>query len=125
MAANINPVRQPEIDPDLEVPFLDKHLVKIAFAVSTFALMIFSPLSLFFGAASGFALHYSIAPELTVSGEKEIITLPNTVFSIVGAVGAFVKVSPAGAAGGFVFQVIPLLSSFAIGSTIYRAFKSC
>jgi hypothetical protein len=124
MAVNLNLVGQQQIDPDREVPFLDKHLFKIAFAVSTFALMIFSPLSLFLGAASGFALHYSIAPELTLSGENEIITLSNTVFSIVGAVGAFVKISPAGTAGGFLFQMIPLLSSFAIGSTVYRAFKS-
>ncbi len=124
MVANVNQVRLPQIEVLPEVPFIDKHFTKIAFAVASFVLMIFSPLFLFLGAASGLALQHSIEPELTVRDQEEIITLSNTVFSIVGAFAALIRMLPAGAAGGIVFQSIPLIASFAVGSTIYRGFKS-
>lgn len=125
MAANVNPARQPRIEAEPEVPFIDKHFTKIAFAVSALVLLIFSPLFLFLGATSGLALHYSVEPDLAVGDPNEIITLANSIFAIVGAMAALIRMLPAGAAGGFTFQSIPLIASFAIGSTIYRAFKSC
>ena len=125
MAANVNQARLPRVDAEPEIPFIDKHFTKIAFAVSTLVLMIFSPLFLFLGAASGLALHYSVEPDLTVRDQNEIVTLCNSIFAIVGAMAALIRMLPAGAAGGFTFQSIPLVASFAIGSTIYHAFKSC
>jgi hypothetical protein len=125
MAANVNPAQPVLAVATTEVPFLDQHFAKIAFAISTLVLLLFSPLYFFLGSAAGFALHQSIEPNLRVRGENEIITIPHSVFSIVGAVAALIRLLPAGAEGGLIFRAVPLVASFAIGSTVYRALKTC
>jgi len=128
MAANVNPIQVPQVRrvvATTDVPFIDQHFAKLAFAVATAVLVIFSSFYLFLGAAAGLALHHSIEPNLKVDGESEIVTISNTTVAIVGAFAALLKIFPAGAAGGLVFQSIPLIASFAVGSTIYRAFRCC
>jgi len=107
-----------------EENFCDAHFAKIAFAVSTVALLILAPLNLFLGAAVGAGLHYYFEPQLRLKPDDKIVTLPNTIFAIVGAMAALVGLTPAGAMGGFLFQAIPFLTSLAVGSTGYRAAAS-
>lgn len=125
MAANVNlnPPAVPEV-PTVEVPFLEKHFAKIAFAISSLVLLIFSSLFLFLGSVAGFSLHYSLEPELKIKEDTQVITLSHAVFAIVGAVAALIRIFPAGASGGLVFQSIPLMASMAVGSAAYRGFKS-
>ncbi len=106
---------------DEENPWIDRNFAKIAFTVSTLALLILSPLYLFLGTAAGFALHYSIEPNLILNLDDRLITNQDAVFAIVGAFAAFVKRTPSGAVAGFVFQAIPLVMSLGIGSVAYRA----
>lgn len=124
MAANVNPhppVRETEA---AEVPFVEKHFAKIAFAISSLTLLIFSSFFLLLGSVAGFALHYSLEPELKIREDTQVITVSHAVFAIVGAVAAVIRTLPAGAAGGLVFQSIPLMASMAIGSAAYRGIKS-
>jgi hypothetical protein len=125
MAAIVNQANPPLAVITTDVPFIDKHFAKIAFAISTLVLLIFSPLYLFLGSVAGFALHNSLEPDLRVQDENQIVTLSNSVFSIVGAVAALIRLLPAGAEAGLIFRAVPLVASFAIGSTAYRAFKTC
>lgn len=125
MAANVNPNPPIRETTTTEVPFVEKHFAKIAFAISSLVLLIFSSLFLFLGSVAGFALHYSLEPELTIQDETQIVPLPHAIFAIVGAAAAVIRMLPAGAAGGLVFQSIPLIASMAIGSAAYRGLKSC
>lgn len=104
--------------------FFDKHFAKIAFAVSTLAMLILSPLYFFLGTAAGLVISYFTEPKLKLQPTEKIITLPNAVFAIVGATAALLRMTPAGAVSGFIFNVIPLAASMAVGSTAYRAIKS-
>lgn len=124
MAAAINGNQQPLVETKEETPFLDKHFTKIAFAASTVALFILAPLFLVFGSAAGLAAHWYFEPQLTLKPGEEAITVPHAVLAIVGAVGAVIKLLPAGALGGLVFQVIPLFSYLSIGSAAYRMMRS-
>lgn len=116
MVATVNAARQP----NQAQSFVETHFLKIAFAVSTLALLILSPLQFMLGVPLSLALHYWIAPS---TGNEPILTLPNTLFTMIGAVGAFIKCTPAGLVGGTLFQMIPLLSTWAVGNTIYRAIR--
>ncbi len=101
----------------------DSHFTKTAFVVSTLALLIFSPLMFILGTIAGFGLHSYLEPNKKMKAGDPIITVPNAVFSIIGAVGAILRWTPAGMLGGFLFQWIPFVSSFAVGDTIYRAVR--
>lgn len=104
--------------------FIDKHFADIAFTISAIVLAILSPLHVFLGAALGFAIHYFTEPDLRLKKNEKVISLPNTLFAIIGAMAALIRFTPAGATGGFVFKAIPFAASLAMGSTAYRATKS-
>lgn len=103
--------------------WIDRHFIEVAFAVSTLALFILSPLSLFLGGVAGFALHYSIEPNLEVKAEERLIGQNETVIALVGGFASLIHLTPSGAAGGIVFQAIPLMASLAVGSIAYRAWR--
>lgn len=103
---------------------VEKHFNAIAFVFSTFVLLMAAPKALFFGSLFGAGAHYYFQPNYQLSVEERIIPLTHTAFAILGAVGALVSFTPAGALGGVVFKAIPLMTSFAVGSSLYRAFAS-
>ncbi len=105
--------------------FLERHFTKIAFAVSALALLILSPLHLFLGAAVGFAIHFYTEPKLILGSRDPIVTIPNALFSIVGAFASLLSLTSAGATGGYLFKAIPFISSLAVGSTVYRGVRWC
>lgn len=108
--------------PTEEFSFVDKHFLKIAFAVATLALVLIAPLDIFLGAAAGFAFHYYT--KQPVDPAEPIITSSHTLFTLVGAIAALIRLMPGGAAGGLIFLAIPSLGSLAVGATLYRAFPS-
>ena len=105
-----------------EEPFIDKHFAKIAFAVAALALVAFAPLEFLLGTIAGFAFHYYT--KQPVDPNEKIVTLPNAVFTIVGAIAALIRLTPGGALGGLIFLVIPSLGSLAVGATAYRLIKA-
>lgn len=123
MAAEVGNRNQP-IPRKVEEPFIDKHFAKIAFAISTLVLLIFSPLVAIFGTAAGLVINFVIDPELKVHPTHKIITVPHAVFAIVGAIAALLRMTPAGSMGGFVFKAVPFIASFALGSVAYRVVKA-
>lgn len=106
-----------------EESFMDKHIAKIAFAVASIALFFLSPLVSFLGSLAGFILHYSAEPNLLIGPEDKIITVTSSVFAIIGALASMIRLTPAGEAGGLIFQAIPFLCSMTIGSAGYAGFK--
>lgn len=98
--------------------FVEKHFVKIAFAVSAFALVTFAPLEFLLGTVAGYAANYVAKPSIHLN--DQLVTATNTLFAIMGAVGMLVRYTPGGALGGFLFQAIPTLGSLSIGATLYR-----
>jgi hypothetical protein len=109
--------------PKVEETFLERHFAKIAFAISTLALLILSPLVLFLATAIGYAISYFLEPKLKLKPEDKIVTVPNTLFAIVGAAAALLQLTPVGSTGGYIFHAIPFVSSLAIGNTAYRALR--
>ena len=121
--ATVEPTqRNQEIFSKVEV-FVDQHFAKIAFAISTFALAFFVPLQLFLGAASGLALRIYYEKNFVFNPEDRVVTIPNTVLTIVGATAALVQLTPAGGTGGLLFQSLPIVCSMAVGDTAYRTVK--
>lgn len=117
---NANPEAPPLVRKETE-PFFDKHFAKIAFAISALALLTIAPIELFLGALAGLWLHSYTKENVDPNGK--IITLPNTLFTLVGATAALLRLTPGGAAGGYIFLAIPFLGSLAVGATAYRAFN--
>lgn len=105
-------------------PFIEKYLPEIVLTVSSVALLFFSPLALTFGGAATFAAHYYMRPEMKMEAKDKVVTIPNTIFAIVGAVAALVSLTPAGRAGGIIFKASVLFGPYAIGTTAYRYYKS-
>lgn len=99
--------------------FLEKHFTKIALAISTLALAIFSPLKLILGIAIGFTYHRFFEPKLLPT--DKIVTVTNTLLALIGSAAALLRLVPAGLAGGALFQAIPLLGGIGVGRTLYRA----
>ena len=102
--------------------FLDRNFIKIAFAISTLAMAVLAPMQFFLGTAVGFVLH--AMTDLGINPNEKLINIPATLFTIVGATAALLRLTPAGAAGGFVFRAVPFLGSLAVGITAYRAMKN-
>src|SRR5690554_4133391 len=105
--AAVAPVSQPLIQDS----FVDRHFAKLAFAISIVALLIFSPLALILGTIAGFALDTYLDPNLR---PDRIITIPNASFTIVGAVAAILRWTPAGRMGSPIFRSIPYLGALGI-----------
>ncbi len=120
MAASINNQFSSRL---LEEGFLEKHFVKIAFAISTLVLFILAPLHFLVGMALGATIHFYIEPELHLKANERAVTLQNTLLTIVGAFATLIRLTPAGSGGGFIFRSIPFISSLAVGSTAYRAWR--
>ena len=108
----------------IEKSFFDEHFIQIAFAASTLALFILSPLSLILGMGAGIALHRYVEPDLKFQDGEKIISVSNALFIIVGATAAFVGLLPLSPFGGPIIRLLPLIAAGAIGSTAYRAFRS-
>lgn len=106
------------------VSFIDEHFAEVAFAVSTLVVFFLQTLSFFFGLFAGFFLHYHFEPERVVAKE-EVVTVVHAALAIVAAAAALIRLTPAGAAGGTVFQSISPLFSMSIGSSAFLAFRSC
>jgi hypothetical protein len=102
--------------------FLDRNFIKIAFAISTLAMAVLVPMQFFLGAAIGFILHSTSAPLRYSHGEK--LTVSETLFTIVGATAALLRLTPAGAAGGLIFQAVPFIGAMPVGFTAYRTFQN-
>lgn len=97
--------------------FVDRNFAEIAFLISSIALLVFAPLKLMIGAFIGYMIHSYREPGLKTS---QVVTLENTLYTIVGGMAAVIRLTPAGATAGFVFNAIPLVASAAVGSTLYR-----
>ena len=104
--------------------FVDKHISEIAFLISTLVQFIFSPLTLMLGMAAGLIYSMQMNPKLELKRDEKVIGVTSAVFGIVGAVASIIKMTPAGAMGGFIFQMVPYISSFMIGTSTYRAIKT-
>jgi hypothetical protein len=98
-----------------EESFIDKHFAKIALAISMIALAYFAALDLILGLVLGLAISYYA--ELEIKPDRNVI-LYNALFAIVGATAAAIRMTPSGAAGGFVFQAIPFVCSAFIGTSL-------
>ncbi|HSX11132.1 MAG TPA: hypothetical protein VLF94_05410 [Chlamydiales bacterium] len=120
MAAAVEVFRA-ALAPPAPEPFIDKHFAKIAFAVSALALFLIAAPELVLGAVIGFALHSYMEP--TIGPDEKVVTIANATFTIVGAVAALIRFSPAAAAGGLLFFSIPFFASLAVGATLHRAYK--
>lgn len=95
----------------------------IAFTASSVACFFLSPLTFTLGSAAAFAMNYYWYPEMRLGERSKIITIPNTIFSLVGTITALVSLTPAGNAGGIAFKAV-WLSPYAMGTTAYRLYKS-
>lgn len=124
MAAAINQNPQGINGMTNEIPFVDRHFTKIAFVIAAFVHFVISPLFIFIGSAASLAAHWYFQPELRLGQDEQIITVSHAIFAIVGATAALISILPAGALGGVVFQLVPFLSDFAIGSVVYRAARA-
>lgn len=105
-----------------EPPLMEPHFVKVAFLVSSLVLFFLAPLSFLLSAASGFALHYAIEPNLKT--EPPVIGPVDAVIAIVGGAAQLLKATPAGKTGNFIFQSIPFICTMSIGSTAYKVFSA-
>ncbi len=103
--------------------FMEKHFVLILFSISCIAFIAANPLALIIGGSLGGLIHWQYDPDLSIKEETKILTITNTVFAVVGAMCALVRLTPAGQAGGLISSSIPWLASLAIGSTGYRCFS--
>lgn len=119
MVAAVGTARSPET-----ISFLDENFAKVAFAVAAVSVFFLQTLSFFFGLFAGFFLHYHFEPDRVVAKE-EIITVFHSTFAIIAAAAALIKLTPGGAAGGFIFQSIAPLFSTAFGSSAFLAYRSC
>lgn len=115
---SLEPKAQPEMG-----DFVEKHLVKIAFAISAVVSLVLAPLTFFLGSAIGFFVRYQLEPNLVVKKEAPLVSIPHALFTIIGAVANLLKLVPAGTSGGFIFKMISPLSSLFMGSFIYESFR--
>jgi len=102
---------------------VDDDFPEIAFTASSVAHFFISPMAFTFGSAAAIAMNYYMDPELRLGARSRVVTIPNTIFSLVGTITALVSLTPAGASGGIAFQAI-WLGPYAAGSTAYRLYKS-
>jgi len=105
--------------------FAEKHVVKIAFAVSVVTLAIFAPLQLLLGSVLGAIIHSYLQLQLVINPHERMITVPVAVVAIIGATAALLGMAPVGECASLAFRVIPLASSLTIGSTAYRIAGNC
>jgi hypothetical protein len=96
----------------------EKHSVGLAFTISSLALLILSPLAFFLGTASSFTLHYY--NQTKIDPNEEVISMVHSVAVSIGAVAAFLAVTPLGAGGGIIFHSLPFLAASFIGSALYN-----
>ncbi len=108
--------------PNEKKDLIDKHFIKVSFAISTLVLYILQPLSLLLGMVGGFLLNKSIQPNLKVKNSGEILTVMNAAAAIVAAIAALVLLTPGGSLGGII-RLVPLLFSMGVGSSIYRGYS--
>ncbi len=107
----------------VEKTFVEKHFTQVAFAVSTLALFILTPLAFILGTLSALATHRYLGLSPQRKPSDPIIGTSNAIFAIVGATAAFLSFMPVGGMGGLLFRIIPFASSFSIGSTAYCALR--
>lgn len=112
------------INPQRERSFVDQHISKVTFVVSTLIQFILGPLTLMLGVAAGLIYSVQMNPNLKLKPNEKVVGVTSAVFAIVGAFASIIKLTPAGAMGGFIFQMVPYASAFIIGNTTYRALKN-
>ncbi len=123
MAVGVNARQTANMYPAEEIPFIDQHFAKIAFAVSAVALILLQPLSLLLGSVAGFFLHQTFEPNLVIKDLDQIVTVGHAAMVIVAAAAALIQLTPGGAMGGYFFQSLPCIFSMAVGSAAFSAFQ--
>lgn len=105
--------------------FVSKHFAMIAFIASSIVMLCCAPISLGAGLALGAIIQQQIELRYKISlPETKTGGVMQATIAIVGAVASVVRLTPAGAAGGIVFQAIPLVCSMVIGASINQRYAS-
>lgn len=100
--------------------YASTHFIKIAYTISVLILAYFSTASFVAGSIIGLVADTVLNPTLKWKDIRPMSGL----FAMMGALACLVSFTPAGRAGGLVFQSIPFFCSISIGTDLRGLFNA-